>query len=176
MPKHSPHVKVEPAQGVAVATTNLHLRPALPANCCQSSGGGILRTLGPVVQVLASDLGLYGDGGLCIATSAKGPGSRYHILYRPGKTTNVVWHVGDLSKRELDRAFFGPDSPARAKHRLLPGLSTHLMTECDLLFGECMFTAADLLCRRFRWAELRPEQQAAAAAAAAAALAKWWSG
>ena len=56
---------------------------------------------------------------------------------------------------------------------LLPGLSTQRMVQCDLMLAERIFAAADPSCRRFRWSQLRPEQQAPPAAAASLAL--WWS-
>ena len=85
-----------------------------------------------------------------------------------------MWQVGRPSKRELDRVLVGPETPCvGAKKVLVPGLSTHRMVHCDLGFAERIFAAADTSCCRFRWSQLRPEQQVPAPAAASMAL--WWS-
>ena len=65
----------------------------------------------------------------------------------------------------------GPETPCVGADKvLLPGLSTQRMVQCDLVFAERVFAAADPSCRRFRWSQLGPERQAPAAAAASLAL------
>ena len=98
----------------------------------------------------------------------------FRAPYRQDDLTNVVWLVGRPSECELDWVLVGPENPCvGAKKVLLPGLSTHRMVPCDLVFANRVFAAADRSCRRFRCSQLRPEQQAPAAAVASLAL--WWS-
>ena len=79
----------------------------------------------------------------------------------------MVWLVGRPSERELDWVLMGPETPCPGADKiLLPGLSTNRMVQCDLVFADRVFAAADPSCRRFRWCRLWPEHQAPAAAAA----------
>ena len=65
----------------------------------------------------------------------------------------------------------GPETPSMGADKvLLPGLSTHQMVQCDVVFADRVFAAVDPSCRHFRWSQLRPEQHAPAAAAASLAL------
>ena len=67
----------------------------------------------------------------------------------------------------------GPGHPVLGADKiLLPGLGSHRMVQCYPVFADRVFAAADMSCRRFRWSQIRPEQQAPAAAAASLAL--WW--
>ena len=82
----------------------------------------------------------------------------------------MVWLVGRPSEHWV---LVGPETPCVAADKvLLPGLNTHRMVQCDLVFADRVFAAADPSCRRFRSSQLQPEQQPPAAAAASLAL--WW--
>ena len=179
--EHSLTVRIEPAPGAVLAAVNLHLSPALPAACRRavvSSASAFLHAAGASVKVVAGDLnkapGPQGGGWLSKALGPKGPLAGFWAPYQRGDPTNVVWLAGRPSERELDWVLVGPETPCVGADKvLLPGLSTHRMVQCDLEFADRVFAAADPSCRRFRWSQLRPEQQAPAAAAASLAL--WWS-
>ena len=171
-------MRIEPARGAVLAAVNLHLPQALPAalrRAVVSSASAFLHTAGPSVKVSAGEFnkaqGPRG-GGLAL----QGPGPERPAGWVPGPVpagnpTNVVWLAGHPSERELDGSLVGPETPCVGADKvLLSGLSTHQMVQCDLEFADRVFAAADSSCRRFRWSQLRPEQQAPAAAAASLAL------
>ena len=174
-------MRIEPTRGAVLAAVNLHLPPALPAarrRAVISSTSAFLHTAGAGVKIVASDLnraqGPRGGGWLSKALGPKGPLAGFRAPYRLGDPTNVVRLVGRPSERELDWVLVGPETPCVGADKvLLPGLGTHRMVQCDLVFADRVFAAADPSCRRFRWSQLRPEQQARAAPAASLAL--WWS-
>ena len=172
-------MRIKPTRGAVLAALNLHLPPALPAarrRAVIGSASAFLHTAGATVKVVAGDLnkaqGPRGGGWLSKALSPKGPQAGFRAPQ--GDPTNVVWLVGCPSERELDWVLVGPETTCVGADKvLLPGLSTHRMVKCDLVFADSVFAAADPSYRRFRWSQLRPKQQAPAAAAASLAL--WWS-
>ena len=130
------------------------------------------------VKIVAGDLnkaqGPRGGGWLSTALSPKGLLAGFRAPCRLGDPTNVVRLVGRPSERELDWVLVGLETPCVGADKvLLPGRSTHRMVQCDLVFAERVFEAANLSCRRFRLSQLRLEQQATTVAAASLAL--WWS-
>ena len=173
-------MRIEPARGGVLAAVNLHLPPALPAahrRAVISSASAFLHTAGACVKVVAGNLnkaqGPRGGGWLSKALGLRGPLAGSPAPYRLGDATNMVWLVGRPSERELDWVLVSPKTPCVGADKvLLPGLSTHRMVQCGLVFTDRVFAAADPSYRRFRWSQLRPEQQAPAAAAASLAL-RW---
>ena len=150
-------MRIEPARGAVLAAVNLHLPPAMPAArrravICASA---FLHTAGASVKVVAGNLkaqGPQGGGWLSKALGPKGPLAGFRAPYRLGDPTNVVWLVGRPSERELSSVLSGPEIPCVGTDKvLLPGLSTHRMVQCDLVFANRVFAAADPSCRRFRW-------------------------
>ena len=149
--EHSLSVRIEPARGAMLAAVNLHLPRALPAarrKAVISSASAILHMAGASVTVVAGDLnkaqGPRGGGCVSKALGPKGPLARFRAPYRLGDPTNVVWLVGRPSERELDWVLVGPETLCVGVDKvLLPGLSTHRMVQCDLVFADRVFAAVD---------------------------------
>ena len=163
--EHSLSVRIEPTRGAVLAAVNVHLPPALPAGrrkAVMRDTSAFLHTAGATVKIVAGDLnkaqGPRGGGWLSNALGPKGLLAGFRAPYRLGDPTNVVWLVGLPSKRDLDWVLVGPETPCEGLHKvLLPGLSTNRMVQCDLVFADRIFAAANPSCRRFRWSQLRPE-------------------
>ena len=165
-------MRVEPAGGAVLAAVNLHLPPGLPTarrRTVVGDASAFLRRAGASVKVVAYDLntaqGPRGGGWLSKALGPNRTGwvTRQMSSGTCGAPLSASWTGSAWHQR-----------PVRGGEKvLLPGLCTHRMVQCDLGFAEPTFAAADPSCRRFRWSQLRPEQQAPPAAAASLAL--WWS-
>ena len=179
--QHSLCVRIEPARGAVLAAVTLHVPPPLPTarrRAVITETSTFLHTAGASVKIVPANLnkaqGPRGGGWLSNALGPKGPLAGFRTTYQLGDPTNVVRLVGRPSERDLDWVLVGPETPCVGADKvLLPGLSTHRMMHCDLVFADRIFAAADPSCRCFRWSQVRPEQHAPAAAAASVAL--WWS-
>ena len=129
---------VDPARGVLIATVNLHLPPSQPANRRRAvlSDAAVFPRTGAGICLLDGDLniplGLHRGCWFSKAMSAKGLWVVFRNPYLPGQPTNMVWQVGRPSKRGFRWVLLSTETPCGgAEQQLLPGLSTHLMLECD---------------------------------------------
>jgi hypothetical protein len=155
-----------------LTVVNLHLPPSLPVSDRRTICGdvaGILKDAPAGAQLICGDLNEWprsqGGGWLSKALQPSGVWSGFRSPYPPGDATNHVHSRRGTSARELDWVLIGPNTPCTACHKaLLPGLSTHVTLQVDLVIPTARISAADPSGRQFRYRSALPVDLEAAAA------------